>query len=86
MALRKEGEPHAQPEMAKRARKHVNTIYISDAERCCATCAHYYPHYVKDTLGRFIPISIGHCIYPRTKARRAESVCEHYETKRRTKI
>lgn len=65
--------------------EHVETIYIRDAERCCATCVHYYPHYVRDALGRYIPVSMGHCIYPRTKARRAESVCEHYETKRRTK-
>jgi hypothetical protein len=61
--------------------KHVETIYIRDAERCCATCAHYYPHYVRDALGRYIPVSMGHCIYPRTKARRAQSVCEHYAAK-----
>ena len=61
--------------------EHVETIYIRDAERCCATCVHYYPHYVRDALGRYIPISMGHCIYPRTKARRAQGVCEHYAAK-----
>lgn len=61
--------------------EHVEVIWIREDERKCATCVHFYPHYVKDELGRFTPISVGHCTYPRTKIKRAEGECKNYKMK-----
>lgn len=57
---------------------HISTIYIPRDEKCCLNCGHFHQHYVKSGM-RFIPISRGHCVYPRSKDRSAEQICKYFE-------
>ena len=45
----------------------------------CATCRHYYLHYIRFSDGRFEPIHDGHCVHQRRiKNRKPYDICEHY--------
>lgn len=63
--------------------EHVETVRIGSKESVCANCAWFHQHYVLDSATRAycIPISMGHCGYPRMKDRRAYETCKHFKKK-----
>ena len=49
------------------------------AEKTCGDCAHFLRHYVRYINGDYIGLSHGHCVYPRVKAREADTrACVHF--------
>ena len=43
----------------------------------CGSCRHFRLHYWK--FGeRYLPLELGHCVYPRLKDRRADERCIHW--------
>ena len=61
--------------------EHVDTIRIGNDETVCANCMHFHQHYVADSsvIGYCVPISMGHCDFPRMKDRRAYETCRNFE-------
>lgn len=41
--------------------------------KVCQQCQHFRRHYVRQGRGRYIPIMVGHCVYPRLKGRAADT-------------
>ena len=60
--------------------EHVETVRIGSDESVCANCAWFHQHYVLDgrNKGYCVPISMGHCEYPRMKDRRANETCKYF--------
>ena len=57
-------------------------IQLSKNEKICATCKHFYRHYIKEQLGignKFVELDEGHCAQPRLKTVKAWRTCEHWE-------
>ena len=51
-----------------------------EQEKTCGTCLHFRRHYVKLTDHIYNAIDCGHCVCPRLKPRRADTVaCWRYE-------
>ncbi len=48
----------------------------------CLTCKHFRQHYIR--RGRsYMPISDGHCVFPRLKLRKQDTpACPHHKKKR----
>ena len=50
-------------------------------EQSCATCKHFYQHYVRHGRG-YVKTGSGHCVYPRIKLRHDDTpACKHYGEK-----
>ena len=48
-------------------------------EKCCKTCLHYVPHYIRAARGVYHRLRCGHCTEPRLKNREeATPACPHY--------
>lgn len=50
----------------------------------CGNCHHYHPHFVPNIHpgnGQiyFKHLTCGHCVYPRIKDRKEDSVCQYFE-------
>ena len=56
---------------------------FSPDDHICATCAHFIPHYVRSS-SRYIPLYMGHCMYPRIKSRSVEQTCPRWEQPQET--
>lgn len=55
-------------------------LWINGIEKCCAKCAHYYPHYVwVKQFGCYSMLYSGHCSHPEYKCCRPEECCERFE-------
>ena len=46
-------------------------------EEFCGNCAYFRRHYVK-IRGRYDPLHLGHCVYPRLKDRPDDEHCPHW--------
>lgn len=47
--------------------------------KVCQQCQHFRRHYVRQGRRRYIPIMVGHCVYPRLKGRAADTpACAHF--------
>lgn len=44
----------------------------------CGTCEHFRRHYIRREGDFYIPLDYGHCVYPRSKKRRAEERCPRW--------
>lgn len=44
----------------------------------CGTCAHFRRHYVRIGTDFYLPLSYGHCVYPRQKKRRDDEDCPRW--------
>ena len=62
--------------------EHVDTVSISKSEKLCVNCEHFHLHYVLSG-GWCVPITMGHCDYPRMKERRAYDECPHFKKGRK---
>ncbi len=47
-------------------------------QQICGNCRHFVQHYVQ-LEGRFVPLGVGHCIYPRLKDRAMAETCRRWE-------
>ena len=59
--------------------------FVVDTEtQCCANCAHFHQHYIRDSwhsrpgMNVFIEILHGHCDSPRLKSRQIMDVCDRF--------
>jgi hypothetical protein len=53
---------------------------ILESETVCANCSHWMGHYVYIDRGNsYVPLSCGHCRYPRLKHRRPGDTCVNFE-------
>lgn len=46
-------------------------------EEFCGNCAYFRRHYVK-RQGRYEPLHLGHCVFPRLKDRPDDEHCSHW--------
>ena len=54
---------------------------VNTMENCCKTCVHFITHYVL-TNEKYIPIDLGHCVFPRIKPRDATTkACAHFHAR-----
>ena len=50
-------------------------------EKICQTCVHFLQHFAK-RKSSYVPVDCGHCIYPRVKPRKPETLgCKYYKEK-----
>ena len=52
--------------------------YHSQLAAVCGDCAHFRRHYIKWDEDRYVPLHLGHCVFPRLKDRREEEHCIHW--------
>jgi len=67
--------------MTVRERRYLYYHGNQEDAQFCATCQHFYPHYVRTDSNQYHLISAGHCVHPRQKLREAYDTCKFYETK-----
>ena len=50
-------------------------------DQTCATCKHFYQHYVRHGRG-YLKAGSGHCVHPRIKLRQNDTpACKNYREK-----
>ncbi len=49
--------------------------HMSDTERRCETCGHFFRHYTRTKTGGYCATAYGHCPYPGMKVRKLEDTC-----------
>ena len=51
-------------------------------EPTCADCAYFRQHYIRFDINRYSAVPCGHCVHPRLKHRRPDTLaCVHFRPK-----